>query len=64
LIIPCCTASTRGSLVHGTIWLTSTIAGHGWSDPWLGWIEDVNDTGTIVGADGCDRRQSAAAHLT
>jgi hypothetical protein len=29
---------------------------NGWCEPWLGWIEDVNDSGTVVGADGRDRR--------
>lgn len=55
-ITPCCTASTREFLVDGVLYLASRVAGHGWSPAWRGRIEDVNDTGTLVEADGTERR--------
>lgn len=47
-ITPCCTSSTREFYVDGVLHLASRVAGHGWSAPWPGRIEDINDTGTIV----------------
>jgi hypothetical protein len=55
-ITPCCTASTTEFRVDGTLWLANSVAGHGWSKPWIGSIDDINDTGTIVDADGTERR--------
>lgn len=55
-ITPCCTVSTREVLVGGATYLASRVAGHGWSQPWPGRIEDINDTGTLVEADGTGRR--------
>ena len=54
-ISPCCTASIREFLVDGTLWLAGSVAGHGWGQPWMGRIEDINDTGTLVDADGTER---------
>lgn len=55
-ISPCCTASVREFLVEGVLYLASSVAGHGWSAPWPGSIDAINDTGTIVAADGTERR--------
>jgi len=55
-ISPCCTASVCEFLAHGTLHLVSSVAGHGWSAAWSGCIEDINDDGTIVEADGTERR--------
>ena len=54
-ISPCCTASIREFLSDGQLWLVGRVAGHGWSAPWPGRIEDINDTGTLVDADGSER---------
>ena len=55
-ISPCCTASVTEFLVGGQHWLASSVAGHGWSQPWLGSVDGINDTGTLVDADGTERR--------
>ncbi len=55
-ISPCCTAAVTEFLVGGTLWLADSAAGHGWGRPWQGSIDDINDTGTIVEADGTERR--------
>ncbi len=55
-ISPCCTASVCEFLADGTLHLASSVAGHGWSAAWSGCVEDINDDGTIVGADGTERR--------
>lgn len=54
-ISPCCTASIREFMVDGTLYLASSVAGHGWSTPWQGRIEDINDTGTLIEKDGSER---------
>lgn len=54
-ITPCCTASTREFLVDGVLYLASRVAGHSWSPAWRGRIEDINETGTLVEADGAER---------
>jgi hypothetical protein len=55
-ISPCCTASVTEFLVDGQLWLAGSVAGHGWSQPWQGSVDDINDTGTLVDADGSERR--------
>lgn len=55
-ISPCCTASVREFRVDGVLWLAGSVAGHGWVEPWQGSIDDINDTGTLVDADGTERR--------
>ena len=55
-ISPCCTASVAEFLVDGTLRLAGRVAGHGWSEPWHGSIDGINDTGTVVEADGTERR--------
>lgn len=55
-ISPCCTSSVREFLVDGTYWLAGRVAGHGWSQPWRGRVQDINDTGTLVAPDGSERR--------
>ena len=56
-ITPCCTAATHEFLVDGVLWLAFSVAGHGWAAPWPGRIEDINnDDGTMVEADGSERR--------
>ncbi len=55
-ISPCCTASIREFKADGQLWLAGHVAGHGWSAPWPGNIEEINDTGTLVKADGVERR--------
>jgi hypothetical protein len=55
-ITPCCTASTHEFRVDGVLHLASRVAGHGWSAPWRGCIEDINHTGTIVDGPGQERR--------
>lgn len=54
-ISPCCTSSTREFCVDGVLYLASRVTGHGWSVPWPGRIEDINDTGTVVEKDGSER---------
>jgi len=54
-ITSCCTSSTREFLVDGVLCLASRVAGHGWFPPHRGCIEDINDTGTLVDADGTER---------
>ena len=55
-ISPCCTDSLCEFVADGTLYLASHVAGHGWSAPWQGRIEDINDDGVIVEADGAERR--------
>lgn len=55
-LTPCCTASTREFIVDGVLYLASSVVGHGWSVPWRGRIEDINDDGCVVEADGSERR--------
>lgn len=55
-ITPCCTASTHEFLVDGAHYLAFQVAGHGWWPARPGRIEDINDTGTLVAADGAERR--------
>ena len=55
-ISPCCTASVREFRIDGVLWLAGHVAGHGWSAPWQGCIDGINDTGTRVDADGTERR--------
>ena len=54
-ISPCCTAFVREFLVDGQLWLAGSVIGHGWSAPCRGSIDDINDTGTVVEADGTER---------
>ena len=54
-ISPCCTAAVYEFRVEGTLWLAGSVAGHGWSKPWIGSIDTINDTGTIVEADRTER---------
>ena len=55
-ITPCCTASVTEFSVDGQFWLASHVAGHGWRGSWRGSIDDINDTGTRIEADGSERR--------
>ena len=55
-IMPCCTSSVREFLVDGTYYLAQSVAGHGWSQPWPGRVQNINDTGTIVSPDGTERQ--------
>ena len=55
-ITPCCTAGTHEFLVDGAYYLAFQVAGHGWSPAWPGRIDDINDTGTLVDADGTERK--------
>jgi len=55
-ITPCCTAGTREYLIDGVLWLVFSVAGHGYAAPRQGSIDDINDTGTKVDADGTERR--------
>ncbi len=55
-ISPCCTASITEFSINGTLWLAISVAGHGWTKPWIGSIDDINDTDTIVDADRTERR--------
>ena len=55
-ITPCCTSGVHEFLVDGVFWLANSVAGHGWSTPWLGRVEEINDTGTKVEADGSERK--------
>lgn len=60
-ISPCCTASVSEFCVDSTLHLASHVTGRGWSAAWPGQIEDINDDGTIIGADiveadGTERR--------
>jgi len=55
-ISPCCTAGISEFRIDGVLWLAGNVAGHGWSAPWQGSIDAINDTGTIAEADGTERR--------
>ena len=55
-IAPCCTASLHEFLADGILHLASSVAGHRWSAAWPSRIEDVNDDGWIIEADGSERR--------
>ncbi len=55
-ISPCCIASVSEFCVDSTLHLASHVTGHGWSAAWPGQIEDINDDGTIIGADRTERR--------
>ncbi len=55
-ITPCCISSTREFSVDGVLYLACHVAGHGWFPPRRGRIEDINDTGILVDADGIERR--------
>jgi len=55
-ISPCCTARVREFLAGSTLSLASHVTEHGWSPAWPGRIEDTNNDGTIVEADGSERR--------
>ncbi len=55
-ITPCCTSATREFIVDGVLYLASHVNGHGWFPPERGRIEDINETGTLVEADGTERR--------
>jgi hypothetical protein len=56
-ITPCCTAATvEYRDESGALFLRCTVAGHGWtSDYFAGSVDEINDTGTIVEADGTER---------
>ena len=55
-ITPCCTSGVYEFFVDGELWLAGSVAGHGWNAPWKGSIDDINDTGTKVDANGAERR--------
>ena len=55
-ISPCCTAGVLEFRADNVLHLASHVAGHGWSAAWPGRIEDINDDGVIVEADGAERR--------
>jgi hypothetical protein len=57
-ITPCCTASTIEYVDEsGHTWLRSQVVGHGWtSDYFRGAVDEINDGGTVVEADGSERR--------
>ena len=61
-ITPCCTARCTEFLVDGVLYLASSATGHGWWPARPGRIEDINDTGTLVEADGTERRVFWRAH--
>lgn len=54
-ITPCCTVSTHEYLVDATYYLVSHVAEYGWSKPWCGSLDDINETGTLVDAGGHER---------
>ncbi len=51
----CCAASTHEFSVDGALCLAFHVEGHGWFGPRPGRIEDINDDGTLVDADGTER---------
>lgn len=55
-VTSCCTSSTRKFYADGVLYLASRVAGHGWSAPWPGCIEDINDDGCVVETDGREHR--------
>ena len=55
-ITPCCTASSTEFLVDEVLHLAFSVVGHGWWPARPGRVEDINDTGTLVEADGSCRR--------
>ena len=56
-ISPCCTASVdEFRMPDGTLRLIGHVIGHGYSAPWHGWLEEINDAGTIINEDGSETR--------
>lgn len=55
-ITPCCTGGLYEFRVDGALSVSFHVAGHGWDAPRPGSIDEVNDTGTKVDADGTERR--------
>jgi hypothetical protein len=54
-ITVCCAASTREFLVGGALCLAFHVEGHGWFELRPGCVDDINDDGTLVEADGTER---------
>lgn len=54
-ITPCCTSAIYEFIVDGEFCLSNSVVGHGWSQPWPGRVEDINDTGHLIEADGTER---------
>ena len=42
--------------MDGALCLAFHVEGHGWFEPRPGRVEDINDDGTLVDADGTERR--------
>lgn len=55
-ITPCRTASTHEFLVDGEHHFATRVAGHGWLPSDSGRVEFIDDTGSVVEADGTERR--------
>ena len=55
-ITPCCTASTHEFSIDNVLHRASRVAGYGWFEPRPGRVEDNDDDGTLVDADGTERR--------
>lgn len=51
----CCTSLVAEFSVDGVLWLANRIVGHGWSRPWQGSVDGINDTGTLIDADDTER---------
>ena len=49
-------ASSTEFLVDGVLYIASAVVGHGWWPARPGRVEDINHTGTLVEADGTERR--------
>ena len=49
-------ASSTEFLVDGVLYIASAVVGRGWWPARPGRVEDINHTGTLVEADGTERR--------
>jgi hypothetical protein len=47
-ISPCYTSSVYEFRIGSVLWLIGSVAGHGFSKPWEGKIEDINEQGFKV----------------
>ena len=52
----CCMATSTEFLVDGVLYIASAVVGRGWWPARPGRVENINHTGTLVEADGTERR--------
>jgi hypothetical protein len=55
-VSPCCTSAVVEFLVDGELWVCGRVAGHSYSSPRKGSVDDINDDGYLCGP-GNEERQ-------